>query len=151
MEKDSTWWQRVFMLVSMIIIGLGPTVFLIVAFKHESLTGTTILAVFSVNFLCSLTAYFINKTYLRPRQARHEALTQTENVETGQGDGSSEDAPPIYETVVAKPPPYDCLYGSNPLPPCGGEDAEGEPGVSDGCSDTDLPTYAQAAQAPTPV
>ncbi|XP_063859425.1 uncharacterized protein LOC135100451 isoform X1 [Scylla paramamosain] len=151
MENDAIWWQRTVIVVAMIIIGLGPTVCLMVAFNYESPTGSTTLALFSISCLCTLTAYFISQTYLRPRPSHHAALTQTEDVESGQGGASSEDAPPIYETVVAKPPPYDCLYGSNHLPSCGGDDAEVEPGVSDGCSDSDLPTYTQAAQAPTPV
>ncbi|XP_045131511.1 uncharacterized protein LOC123516302 isoform X1 [Portunus trituberculatus] len=151
MEKDSVWWQRYVIIVGMIIIGLGPTAFLMVAFMYESLTGSTTLALFSISCLCTMTAYLITQTYLRPRPPHHAPLTQTEDVESGQGDASSEDAPPIYETVVAKPPPYDSLYESCNLPVCGGDDEEAEPGVSDGSKDSDLPTYTQAAQALTPV
>ncbi|XP_063859429.1 uncharacterized protein LOC135100451 isoform X4 [Scylla paramamosain] len=109
-------------------------------------TNTVIFGVIIPLFLSCLWLSW----YLNHRQLSN-ATQLTEDVESGQGGASSEDAPPIYETVVAKPPPYDCLYGSNHLPSCGGDDAEVEPGVSDGCSDSDLPTYTQAAQAPTPV
>ncbi|KAK8407636.1 hypothetical protein O3P69_002289 [Scylla paramamosain] len=132
-------------------VGTMPAlVMLVVFFNNQSFgsEGFSFLVVFAV--VCACMSILIARIRLLGGQGS-EAHTQTEDVESGQGGASSEDAPPIYETVVAKPPPYDCLYGSNHLPSCGGDDAEVEPGVSDGCSDSDLPTYTQAAQAPTPV
>ncbi|XP_045131514.1 uncharacterized protein LOC123516302 isoform X2 [Portunus trituberculatus] len=101
-------------------------------------------------FVCLWLSWYSNNRQLT-RATQQVRTSQTEDVESGQGDASSEDAPPIYETVVAKPPPYDSLYESCNLPVCGGDDEEAEPGVSDGSKDSDLPTYTQAAQALTPV
>lgn len=79
-------------------------------------------------------------------------LAQTEDVEGGQGDGDClEDAPPVYEVVVSKPPPYEYLYESSHAPSCGEKDLEAGVGMSDDCIDSDLPTYSQVTQAPSPV
>ncbi|XP_045131515.1 uncharacterized protein LOC123516302 isoform X3 [Portunus trituberculatus] len=125
-------------------------VMLVVFFNNQSFgsEGFSFLVVISV--VCACISILIARIRLLGGKAS-EAHTQTEDVESGQGDASSEDAPPIYETVVAKPPPYDSLYESCNLPVCGGDDEEAEPGVSDGSKDSDLPTYTQAAQALTPV
>ena len=79
-------------------------------------------------------------------------LSQTEDVEGGQeGGDAQEDAPPIYDAVVTKPPAYESLYEISFTSICGKDEAKVDQPIGDVCTDCDLPTYSQAAQTLTPV
>ncbi|XP_053628663.1 uncharacterized protein [Cherax quadricarinatus] len=97
-------------------VALGPLMVLVaILFYYQSIDMNTFFTIVCVAFVCCCTACML---YRRRRHIQSQDLpehSQSEDAESGGDAGETSvttDAPPKYDTVVGKPPPYSHLYTS---------------------------------------
>ncbi|XP_069163545.1 uncharacterized protein [Procambarus clarkii] len=94
-------------------VAIGPSMALLaLLFYNHKVDPNTFFIVLCITALCCCFTCLWHRWWRRRGSYLQHALQSEEDLESGGADASTgeADSPPKYDSVMAKPPPYDQLY-----------------------------------------